>query len=259
MKLLLAGGWPEFGWELCAWIPAVRKRSREFDKTVIVCRTGHEYLYQDFADEFINHDPKGNSDRWLLNGKKPKIPPKIIAAYPTATVMQPRWGNCTRWPREYFKYGYGATEEYYDVVFHARAMTKYHQSHLNYPVEWYVKVIKELGIDPLRCASIGSPTGAHHVPRTKDLRGADLDRLCRVLAHSKVCVGTSSGPMHLASLCGCQHIVITGREYQKSIKATNRKRYEKLWNPFKTPCKVLDKHNWQSPYHKVAKAVAEFL
>ena len=97
------------------------------------------------------------------------------------------------------------------------------------------------------------------MPRTKDLRGADLERLCRVLSHSKVCVGTSSGALHLASLCKCKHVVITGREYQKAIKGTNKQRYQSMWNPFHTKCTVLDKHNWTPPYHKVAKVVAEYL
>ena len=260
MKLLLAGNDSiEFGWMVSCWIPAVRKHSRSFDKTVIVCRTGHEYLYEDFADEFVNHDPPGNSDRWLLNGRRPKIPQKILAAYPTATVCEPCEKNCTRWPREYFKYGYGQTDEKYDIVIHARAMTKYHQGDWNYPLEWYTKIIKELGVDSWKCASIGSPTGAHHVPRTNDLRGESLERVCRALANSKVLVGSSSGPMHLGSLCGCPHVVITDRSYQEAIKATNRKRYTSLWNPFGTECVVLDRHNWKTPPHKVAKAIGEYL
>jgi len=233
--------------------------SRGYDKTVVVCRSGHEYLYDDFADEIVNYDPDGNSDRWLHNGKKVKIPKRVLGTYLGADkVIQPRWGNCVSGRYEFFKYGV-ATDEKYDIVFHARAMTKYHQSHLNYPVKNYIKAMRELGVDPLRCASIGSRSGAFHVPRTNDLRGAGMGGLCGILASAKVCVGTSSGPMHLASFCGCPHVVITGREYQKAIKTTNRKRYEKLWNPFKTVCTVLDKHRWNPPHDKVAKAVGAYL
>ena len=259
MSLLLIGEGCEWGWLVACYIPAVRRYSRDYEKVVVACAPGHEYLYEDFADEFVECEQKGNSDRWLLKGRNPHLPSKIRNAYPTAQIVSPREKNCTKWVREYFKYGQEDTDERYDIIFHARAMTKYHQSHLNYPVERYVKVIRELGIDPGMCASIGHPKGASHVPRTKDLRGVNLERVCRVLAHSKVCVGTSSGPMHLASLCCCPHVVITGNEYQKSIKATNRKRYEKLWNPFKTECTVLDKHKWQPPVHKIVKAAGKYL
>ena len=43
---------------------------------------------------------------------------------------------------------------------------------------------------------------------------------------SKLIVGPSSGPMHMASLCGLKHLVWS-TEY-------NRVRYERDWNPFKT-------------------------
>ena len=60
MKTLLAGPWlSEFGWELMTWIPAIRARSRNYDKTVCICKKGHNYLYEDFADIILNYDKKG--------------------------------------------------------------------------------------------------------------------------------------------------------------------------------------------------------
>ena len=67
MRTLLAGGFvSELGWEVATWVPAIRRYSRKFDNTVIVCRTGYEYLYGDIADVIINYDKKGLPDRWLL-------------------------------------------------------------------------------------------------------------------------------------------------------------------------------------------------
>lgn len=259
MKILLAGpALIEFGWELCCWLPAIRKYSKNFDKTVIVCRTGHDYLYSDFADEIINYDAKGQSDRWLHNGSCPKLPKKIEKMYPGAEICRPGRRKCMKWKREYVKYG-EPVDERYTIVFHARHMNKYGQSHWNYPPEWYSKVLKILDIDPQRCASIGTEKGAYHISRTVDLRGIDMKRLCNVLAGSKVCVGSSSGPMHLSSLCGCPHVVITGNEWQKAIKATNKKRYLKLWNAFGTECIVLDKNNWRPKPEKVAAAIKKML
>jgi len=260
MSTLLAGPWlAEMGWEVSVWSPLVRKYSRKFDKTVIICRTGHEYLYEDFAEHFILHDKKGLPDRWLLDGKKVSIPQKILDAYPTATICRPREKKCTKWPREYFKYGQDGYGEGFDVVIHARAETKYGQKGWNYPTEWFSKVLRILDINPMRCASIGSPKGASHVPRTIDLRGAPLKELAQVLAKSKVCVGSSSGPSHFAHLCGCPIVVITDDSYQKSVGGTNKQRYYKFWRAWGTPVKVLDNDNWRSPPEKVAKAVGKIL
>jgi len=264
MKKLLAGPDTalEFGWNLTTWIPAIRKRSRNYGKTVIVCRTGNDYLYEDFADKIHHYDKKGDSDRWLLNGKVTHMPDKIKRKYPDAKVIEPRRNVCMMWPREYVMYGTAPspTNRYgYKVVFHARHMKKYRQSKLNFPPARYEKVMKLLGVDPKHCASIGTKSGAYHVKGTVDLRDRSLQELCNTLIIAKVCVGTSSGPMHLASLCGCPHVVITGNEYLKIIKGTNRNRYKRLWNPFNTPCKVLDKHKWNPPVEKVVKAIRRII
>jgi len=260
MSMLLAGPWlGEFGWEVAVWTPLVRKHSRKFDKTIIVCRKGHEYLYEDFTPTFILHDKKGLPDRWLLDGKKVSMPHKILDIYPDATICRPREKKCNKWPREYFKYGQDEGSESFDVVIHARAETKYGQTAWNYPTAWFSKALKILDINPMHCASIGSLNGAAHVPRTRDLRGAPLDVLAEILANSKVCVGSSSGPMHYAHLCGCPIVVITTNEYQKSVGGTNKARYTKTWRAWDTPVKVLDKHNWRTPPEKVAKAIGKIL
>ena len=96
-KTLIAGPdcYLEFGWTLAVWVPVVRKFSRQFSRTVIVCKPGHEYLYEDFADECVNYDKKGLPDRWLLDWKKAKMPQAMIDRYPDARVCRPRQKKCT--------------------------------------------------------------------------------------------------------------------------------------------------------------------
>jgi len=64
------------------------------------------------------------------------------------------------------------------------------------------------------------------------------------MAATRLVVGPSSGPMHLASLCGTPHLVWTDQIRYSAIQVNNRKRYETLWNPFCTPCWVLDTQGW---------------
>ena len=252
MRTLLAGGFvSELGWEVATWVPAIRRYSRKFDNTVIVCRTGYEYLYGDIADVIINYDKKGLPDRWLLNGKKVKMPKKIKEKYKNATVITPRKSVCMEWKRKYVKYGEKRDECTYDLVIHARACTKYGQRSWNYHPRRYEKILKRLNLNRVCCVG----TQAHYIAGTEDLRNIPLKKLCDILASSRLCIGTSSGLMHLASMCGCPHIVFTWDKWQKSINGTNKDRYKKIWNPFKTPCKVLDQHNWQPPVGVVVKAI----
>lgn len=256
MSTLLAGPWwGEFGWEVATWIPAVRSFSRSFDRTVIICKKGHEYLYQDFADACICNDKKGLPDRWLLNGKKVQMLQEIRTLFPTGVILLPRENVCSKGKREYIKYGMKCEDYAYDLVIHARAQTKYNQRSWNWPVPRYRKLLNELNLK--KVCSIG--TVAQHIEGTEDLRGISIGKLCNILASSKAFLSPSSGPAHLASLCGCPHVIMTSDTWQKSIKGTNKDRYKKIWNPFGTPCKVLDKHNWQPPVKVVVKAVEKFL
>lgn len=256
MSVLLAGPWyGEFGWELMTWVPAIRKRSRKFDNTVIACQEGHDYLYRDFAGSFIHCNRKGLPDRWLLNGKKYKISTTIRNLFQEAYLITPRKSVCYEWERDYIKYGLKSEDYEYDLVIHARACTKYGQEAWNWPVKNYEKLVKLLGLKKI--CSVG--TTAHYIKGTEDLRNISLSRLCNILTSSKAFLSPSSGPGHLASLCGCSHVIMTGSKWQKSIGGKNRDRYKRIWNPFKTECKVLDHHNWQPPVRVVAKALESFL
>lgn len=259
MKTLLAG--PdcslEMGWLVAVWVPLVRAYSRSFESTIVICRPGHEFLYEDFATSFECDNRKGKQDRWLLNGKKVNPSAALRAKYSEATTCRPRRRKMYEWTREYWRYGNKDRAYHYDVVIHARAITRYDGVQRNWPLENYERLVSELKVQSV--CSIGTIAGALHVPGTEDKRGVALRKLCNILASSTVCVGTSSGPMHLASFCGCPHVVFSDGAHKKSISGTNKKRYKKLWNPFHTKCKVLDAHSWQPPVGLAVRATRKFL
>ncbi|MBD3293846.1 MAG: hypothetical protein GF393_13055 [Armatimonadia bacterium] len=265
MKTLVAGpDTMEFGWMVATWIPAIRNASRSFEETVVVCNPSHTHLYE-FATRIVPYKAKGVADRWLFNDKKVRLPPGLVVPLSTSPedlmAVSPSKEVCTKWKREYVKYGDAERVEGFELLVHARAETKYKhkKSHRdrNWPIKNYRKVIKSLGGG--RVASIGSKKGASHVPGTEDLRGIPLDKLCDILAASRVLLSPSSGPAHLASLCGCPHVVMTYAKREKAIGSNNRKRYEKLWNPFGTPVSVIDKYGWQPPVEAVVRKVEKYL
>lgn len=264
MNHLIAGpDTMEMGWLVATWIPALRHIAPKFTRVTVICRPAHEYLYE-FATDFIPYNPKGVADRWFFNGKKLRIHPSFNVPEPVVgkiVHLSPSKTICCKWKRDYVKYGEASKENHYDLVIHARSETKFaHKSNhknRNWPVKNYVKVLKH--IKPKRVCSIGTEKGASHVPGTEDLRGIQVGRLCDILASSRVLLTPSSGPGHLASLCGCAHVILTYDKYEKAIGGTNRDRYYDFWNPFKAPCKVLQNHNWQPPVKLVVKALGKFL
>ena len=121
---------------------------------------------------------------------------------------------------EYIKYG-NPSNENYDFVFHIRNrdLRKEDNWELN---KW--EVLKNLLGGRIAC--IGTKEESICIPGTEDLRGKELSKTISVLSSSKCAFGPSSGPMHLASLCGTPHVVW-------SLDA-NKARYEENWNPLKT-------------------------
>lgn len=246
----------EVGWLVSTWIPAVRKKSRSYDRTVIVGRSGFQYLYE-FADEYIQYDLKGKPDRWLLNGKKTHIPKTLVNRVNPDKIWKPNRKICYEKSREYIQYG--DPFPYYHILIHARAMTKYGQEKLNYPVSGYEKLV--VCFKDCYIGSIGSKKGAHHIAGTDDLRGIPIENLCNMMAGCRVVVGTSSGPMHLASNCGAPIVVLTGPEKLKSMGwRSNSYRYKKAWKPFEwSKVTVLERDGWKPHLHDVIEAIGEYL
>jgi ADP-heptose:LPS heptosyltransferase len=84
-----------------------------------------------------------------------------------------------------------------------------------------------------------------------------LSEVMDLMAGATMVIGPSSGPMHLASLCGTPHIVWTDDKVWPAAKMNNRTRYEKAWNPLRTPCKVLDANGWDPSVETVASLVLQ--
>jgi len=259
MNLLARTHGTEMGWNIAAFIPYLRHIAPKYEKIVIVCRKGEEYLCE-FATDFEYMDKTGWSSGWLFKDKAIKMPSKLKAKYKGYKIVTPTKKNCTEKKRKYFKYGSPNKLLCYDIVLHARKEVKYGRSNRNWPEARYVKLLKKLRVDrELSVISIGTRKGAHHIRGTEDGRGMGAEGLCDVMASSRVCVSISSGPLHLASLCGCPHVGWSDREKQKWVGTTNKMRFKRLWNPFHTPVKFIDSEGWIAKVETIAKAVNKML
>ncbi|MBV9210830.1 MAG: hypothetical protein JOZ52_09395 [Acidobacteria bacterium] len=78
-----------------------------------------------------------------------------------------------------------------------------------------------------------------------------MSELADVLASSRLILGSSSGVMHFASLCGCPQAVVTAKG--------NKIRYETAWNPLQTPVLIINEEGWKASPSLVIRRVEEFL
>jgi len=235
MKILLAGPYVgEFGWELFCWQAYIRRLSKDFDKTIVIGRPTNEAMYSDFCDEYIKFDPQSFKTEAFrcFNAKSAE---HLIKSIPHTTYQTGNFDigmhyhgrliDSKGWfysKQEFHKFESDVSDKGYDVIFHCR--NKSVGPERNWGLGKWVELKHLLG-DNLKIACIGNEE-AFHVKGTDDLRGIDLSELISIMNNSKMIVGPSSGPMHLASLCGLKHLVWT-TEF-------NRSRYTKDWNPFNT-------------------------
>ena len=257
---LLAGPFAgEFGWELLSWQAYVRKQSRGFATTIVSCPPGHQALYQDFTPLILTHAIQGVKDCWRTS---PDQAPQLRQAY---NLLVPQHSGtllaCRRRyelaEQEFIRFGtlQRVTEsERCDVLLHVREAFGKHPEHSWAPLhaELVTDVLRKQGFS---VGAIG--TQAYCPQNAKDLRRIDLSRLMDLMAAAKLVAGPSSGPLHLASLCGTPQVVWTDKQVYSALGGTNRQRYEMLWNPLQTPVTVIDEFGWQPPVGAIVKAVRE--
>lgn len=251
---LIAGPWVgEFGWELFAWQGYLRSLSKHFFKTTIICRENSSALYKDFTDNIIHHNLRtGESDCWFMNNCDIKKSAMQIfnennIHYENSTVLLPtRIGAPpkTHWSTPISIFGKSIKPEYIlfgnknikrnMCIFHVR--NRKHRSADNWSKSNWDKLFNLISQHGFEVGCIGTKSEALLLEGAIDFRDIDMPVLFDILSNSVACFGPSSGPMHLASLCGCPHVVW-------SIDS-NYERYTNNWNPLNTPVLFLSDYSW---------------
>ena len=123
-------------------------------------------------------------------------------------------------------------EQQYNYIFHLRSRDLRKED--NWSIENWKKLKTLLGDKKIAC--VGTKEEAEWIEGTDDLRSISLQSLLTLMTNTECVFGPSSGPMHLSSLCNVPHVVWSIPQ--------NKVRYEKNWNPLKTPILFLDKYSW---------------
>lgn len=252
--ILLAGPWiGEFGWELFCWQGYIRSISEKFDKTIVVGRPGHKILYEDFCDEYIEFDPESfKTNGWRCETTKKfkfyKIKHDKYVSGDFDIGFQYNginFGLSDKFKsQKFFKYK-SNSDVHFDILIHPR--NKITGSERNWYKDSWIELVKLL--KDYKIGVIGNSESFDIKHNTIDLRNIDLKNLIGIINNSKLVVGPSSGPMHLASLCNKKHLVWSSN--------FNKLRYEKLWNPFNTEVVFYDKEDWNPSFKNIYKLIVE--
>lgn len=259
-KILLAGPWVgEFGWELFCWIGYVRRKSKEFDETIVLCRPDKIYLYEDFATKIINFDsPFSKSNMWMGEIDENKLN-NIIKNINYSYHLKPFNigfgidGNNDFYLSEEFKkqdhikYDSDVITKKYDILVHPR--NKIIGNKRNWNVDNWKLLIDKLK-EKYSVALIGGDE-SFFIDGVDDYRNVDIKSLVSLMKNSKLVVGQSSGPLHLASLVGTPHFVWSD--------SSNKLRYEKYWNPHETKVYFFDKEGWNPNTETIKNEIYQIL
>ena len=247
MKTLICGPYVgEFGWELFFWSGYCRALSRHFEKTIVITRPGHEYLYSDFAvvDHYsppsIGTSDCQNNSAVSINDMKnivaPYETPDAFWLAPFANVhgnYQPHWVQPLHIPAingaivpEYRERLESIEENRKLILIHARNRQTIRPED-NPPLEMFDGLSRKLQDQGYEVASIGLSVDSHYIEGTADERNISLEQLAHLMNGAICTLGTTSGPLHFASLTGCP--VIT---WQSDI--------DKMWYRFSISWNPLD-------------------
>jgi len=261
-QVLLAGPWiGEFGWELFCWQGYIRSIAHNYKRVIVASRAGHEFMYEDFADEFfpITVPTNALSDSWFCRGIPPtfvdsqivglkydvRIPAKNIGFLMYANGVPQKSTEFST--QKFVSYKSDTLNKSFDILVHPR--NKDLGNNRNWNRENWQNLVNLLS-QRYTIGTIGTHE-AFKLENTVDCRNISVRDTVSLMNRAKLVVGQSSGPLHLASLAGTPHLVWSS--------VHNKDRYEIYWNPFKTKVFFYSDYDWNPPvefiYDKIYEAI----
>jgi hypothetical protein len=224
------------------WVPYLRKRSREYEKMVVITFPGMEALYSGFhcEVEFQPHEYLSRTDDWM----------RVADAQLNSTYQDDATDRIApikqyKVDGEYVRYGSPVIPSV-AVLFHARGIEKV--SYRNWSIEKWEVLAKEFP----GAISIGTKNDMH-VPGTRDCRDMALGSLMDLIASAAIVIGQSSGVMHLAALCDVPRLV--WGDNKTYFNELQEKRYKETWNPLHTRVTWIPCDNWDPEPEQILDAL----
>jgi hypothetical protein len=247
----------EFGWMLFCWQGILRKIAKNYSKVYVAGRPGHNVIYEDFAEyipiETIGDETSGmrNCDYKYQDEHKKYDVDDVILPETYLTHYNPRKEDNSRFlntKQEFIKYGKQIATGI-SLLVHARYTNKWKSSYRNWSKEKWDVLTNELVKQGYQIGAIGK-TGQAYLPEgCWNLMDIDLRTLTNYMRSTKIIIGPSSGPMHLAALCDLKRVVWGMPELEKT--------YKYHWNPFNVTAEFIE--GWSPGVDNVLIAVDKLL
>ena len=257
--LLFAGPWVgEFGWELMNWQGLLRALRPRYGRIVVCARESSRALYEGVADGFVPHAIRGQANAHVaFDVRNPEELRRVLEAIPPGADHLPPLAHVPAEAQAFVRLGDPARAAgRVDVLVHARGREAVPGR--NWSAAKWMELLSVLDGAGLRVGAVGLAADTLDLPGIADFRDRPLGAVMDLMAAAQLVVGPSSGPMHLASLCGAPHLVWTDRRTYGMGK-TSREKYERWWNPLGTPVRVLDEAGFDPDVGAVAAAARAML
>lgn len=247
-KHLVAGPFiGEFGWELFCWQGYLRRIAQHYSKVpVVFCRTGHEFLYEDFADVQFFNPVKEETDMWKnsavvecrnnFRGIRDYFNIDDTCDYISFDSFKSRWWDteCYADSQDLIKFTGKPMQQGYDILLIIRDTEKCNTGFRNWPLNdanAFACDMQELGYT---IACVGKKQSASTLSGVDDLRDIPLYELAGIMSNSKVLVGPQCGVTHFATLCGLPQVAWqTKKEHAMRMISSSK------WNPFAVKTKTI--------------------
>jgi len=236
-KTLLAGPWVgELGTELFCWQGYLRSIAHRYNKVIVMGKTGHEILYEDFCSKYIEFNPDKDGsqaveieqrscynkilnvvkniehDEWLkpfvmgYSGKKNH-------------VLAPEFTG-----QRFLKLKSDSLNKKYDIIIHPR--NKNSDTYRNWNKNKWKALINLVGKE-YHVALIGGDESLTF-KNVDEYKNHSLRDVVSLMNRTKLVVSPISGPIHLAALCDTRHLT-----WGAPIEIN---KCDSHWNPFRTFC-----------------------
>ena len=261
MKTLFAGPFVgEFGWELFCWQGILRKYTEvsDFDKVIISGRSSTKFLYEDFYDKHIVYEPDVyEPDSFFNRGKMTNLPKppsgctylpyNHLLTHYTPAIARDESIWKPKLQQKFIKYGKKINTDI-KILIHSRNTDG--AAGITSIRNWDKNKFEEIvnNFNDIKFASIGTKHASNHIIGTEDLRNKHI---VDYMTSADLIIGPSSGPMHLASLCGLKHLVWGA--------ANNINRYKYDWNPFNTEMEYIVSNDWNPSTKQIINKMENML
>lgn len=224
-EILIAGPWlNELGWEIMTWQAAVRflRVSKKYQKTYVITFKNREALYEDC--ELFEHDEKLVNAIFGIGGASRQKTKELVQACVDHFGIKDGFDVFT--PDDYlsirskimrrfrsdmmFKKFYIAPkdDERFDVAFHFRDFVRQGDTlQKAFSPRKADSLVERCLSDKLKVCCIGAPGYSYVAEAAENRQSNDLSSTISTMCASRLVVGGSSAPMHLASHCGIPIVV----------------------------------------------------